>query len=214
MDADEEPPAPAGPAAELSALHAASGRTQAEAAAYLSRRTGDGVSVYKVNRWLNRQTKIPIEIIDAMRELAGQPASAPPAVTQLTETADVVPLFGYANAAGASLRLNEDQRVGVVPIHPAQRGSRSAFAFIVFGDSLSPRLRHGDVGYAIRNRTPQIGFPCVVELDGGEALVKIFERADDKTIFLSQLNPKKELSFAAREVTAMHAVVGVSFGPV
>jgi SOS-response transcriptional repressor LexA len=203
-----------GPAAEFAALHAASGRTQADTAAYLERRLGEGVSVFKVTRWLNGQTRVPVEILDAMRELASQPTGAPAPVIALTETSDVVPLFGYANAAGASLRLNEDQRVGVVPIHPAQRGSRSAFAFIVFGDSMTPRLRHGDVGYAIRNRTPQVGQPCVIELVGGEALVKIFDRADERTIYLSQLNPKKDLSYAVREVAALHAVVGVSFGPV
>jgi hypothetical protein len=95
-----------------------------------------------------------------------------------------VPLFGYANAAGSTLRLNEDQRVGVVPIHPAQRGSRSAFAFLVFGDSLSPRLNHGETGYAVRNKTPVKGQPVLIEMVSGEVLVKIFERVDEHTVFL------------------------------
>jgi phage repressor protein C with HTH and peptisase S24 domain len=149
--------------------------------------------------------------MDAMRELSAQPAEAAPVVHQLTDTSDVVPLFGYANAAGSTLRLNEDQRVGVVPIHPAQRGSRSAFAFLVFGDSLSPRLNHGETGYAVRNKTPVKGQPVLIELVSGEVLVKVFERVDEQTVFLSQLSPKKELSVKLQDVRAMHAVVGATY---
>jgi hypothetical protein len=199
-------------AAEFETLLAASGRNQTQTAAYLQRRLGRDIAHYQVSRWSSGMIRVPVDVMDAMRELAAQPADAQAVVTPLSETADAVPLFGYANAAGSTLRLNEDQRVGVVPIHPAQRGSRSAFAFIVFGDSLAPMLNHGDVGYAIRGRTPRKGQPCIVELANGEAQVKLFEGADDRTLFASQLNPKKELSFALREVGAIHAVVGVTFG--
>lgn len=156
-------------------------------------------------------TKVPSDVMDAMRELAAQPEGEIPAAPELTETADVIPLFGYANAAGSTLRLNEDQRVGVVPIHPAQRGSRSAFAFIVFGDSLTPRLSHGDTAYAIRGRPPINGRPVLIELANGEALVKIFDHIDDQTLFAKQLSPKKDLTYPLREVVAIHAVVGSTF---
>lgn len=199
---------------EFGQLVAASGRTQIETAAFLSRRLGRDIPNYQISRWSNGPTKVPIDAMDAMRELAAQPAESPPVVPAMTESDDSVPLFGYANAAGAVLRLNEDQRVGVVPIHPAQRGSRSAFAFIVFGDSLSPRLRHGEVAYAVRGRMPSKGQPFLIEMAAGETLVKIFDTMDERTLFASQLEPKKELTFALRDVTAIHAVVGVSFGAV
>jgi hypothetical protein len=197
--------------AEFAALLETSGRNQTDTAAYLTRRLGKQIANYQVSRWSSGAVKVPTDVMDAMRELAAQPAEAAPAVSQLTDTSDVVPLFGYANAAGSTLRLNEDQRVGVVPVHPAQSGSRSAFAFIVFGDSLSPRLNHGDTGYAVRNKPPGKGQPALIEMVSGEVLVKIFDRVDEHTVFLSQLTPKKELTVKLQDVRALHAVVGVTF---
>lgn len=205
---------PAETAAEFQRLLDASGHDQRAAANWLSRRYGGDelISDSRISRWKSGATAVPARYMDAMRELADQPADAPPAAVQLTATSEVVPLFGYANAAGAVLRLNEDQRVGVVPIHPSQRGSKAAFAFIVFGDSLSPRLRHGDVGYAIMGRMPNPGEPCVIQLKAGDVLVKIFDSADDRTLFGSQLNPPKTLTWSlANEVEHVHAVVGVTF---
>lgn len=189
-----------------------SGRTQIDTAAYLSRRLGRDISNVHVSRWTNGGVKVPVDAMDAMRELAAQPADSPPVVSPMTDSDDSVPLFGYANAAGAVLRLNDDQRVGVVPIHPAQRGSRAAFAFIVFGDSLSPRLNHGEIAYAVRGRMPAKGQPFLIEMSSGEVLVKIFETMDERTLFARQLEPKKDLSWGLRDIAAIHAVVGVSFG--
>lgn len=197
---------------EFGELVTSSGRNQIETAAWLSRRLGRDIANYQVSRWINGAVKVPLDVMDAMRELAAQPAAAAPVVTPMSDSDDVVPLFGYANAAGAVLRLNEEQRVGVVPIHPAQRGSRAAFAFIVFGDSMSPRMKHGEIAYAVRNRMPAKGKPCLIEFTSGEAQVKIFESMDDRTLFASQLEPKhQQLTFPLREVAAIHAVVGVSF---
>lgn len=200
---------------EIDDLLAASGRTQEEVANYLTRRTGREYHNYIVSRMASGDRRITAEEMDALRELAGAPASAPPAAPQLTETGEAVPLFGYANAAGAILRINEDQRVGVVPIHPSQRGSRAAYAFICFGDSVAPRLNHGDVGYAVRNRTPAKGQLCVVRRIDGDAIVKFYEGQDERTLFLMQLSPKtdQKISIPLREVDGLDAVVGASFGP-
>lgn len=191
---------------------AASGLNQGQAAAFLSRSLGRGVTHYQVSRWISGTTKVPADVLDTMRGHVGSTSDSRPTPEILTETAEIVPLFGYANAAGSVLRLNDEQRLGSVPIHPAQRGSRSAFAFIVSGDSLSPTLSHGDTGYAIRHMTPRKGLPCLIELASGEVLVKLFTGMDERTLFAEQLSPKKELSFPLRDVHALHAVVGVTFG--
>lgn len=202
-------------AIEVGRLVEASRRTQSDVAAYLNRRLAtEDYQHYHVSRMISGDRKVTAQEMDALRELAAQPAGAPPAAPQLTESQDVVPLFGYANAAGSVLRLNEDQRVGVVPIHPAQRGSTRAFAFFVFGDSMTERLNHGDIAYAIYGRPPSKGAPCVIELTSDETLVKLYEGQDEHTLFARQLNPKKSLSFPLREVRAVHAVVGTSFGGV
>lgn len=201
-------------AAEFKRLLEESGKNQMDAAAWLTRTVGRAIGNHTVSRWANGYTKIPVDVMDAMRSLVDREDAPAPAqhVSALTESGEDVPLFGYANAAGSVLRLNDDARIGVVPIHPSQRGSRSAFAFVVFGDSVAPMLNHGDVGYAIRNRPPRKGQPCLIELRDGETHVKLFNRTDERTLFADQLNPKKELTYALRDVVAIHAVVGVSFG--
>lgn len=201
-------------AAEFRRLFEASGKKQGEIAVWLARTVGRPVENYQVSRWSTGATSIPVDIMDAMRGLAARDDAPPPASqpTALTDTGDEVPLFGYANAAGSVLKLNDDHRISVVPIHPAQRGSRSAFAFVVFGDSLAPMLNHGDVAYAVRNRTPRKGQPFLVEMLNGETQVKLFAGIDERTLFAEQLTPKKDLTYPLRDVAAIHAVVGISFG--
>lgn len=199
-------------ARETRELVKASGMTQREVAAYLTRRLGEGYEHYHLSRMMSGGRKVSSREMDALRELAAAaPGSAPQAAPVLEPTTDSVPLFGYANAAGAVLRLNEDQRVGVVPIHPAQQGSRGAFAFVVFGDSMAERLNHGDVAYAIRNMLPLRDKPVLIEMKTGEAIVKMFVGMDERTVFCRQLNPKQDVSYPLRDVQAMHRVVGSTF---
>jgi hypothetical protein len=197
---------------EIDELIERTGRTQAEIADYLTRRLFRPYSHYHISRMASGNRRITSDEMDALRELEAAPAETPPAAPNITESGDAVPLFGYANAAGATLRINDDTRVGIVPIHPAQQGSRNAYAFIAFGDSAGDRLRHGEVGYAIRNRPPMKGELAVIRLSNGDALVKFYDGQDERTLFASQRNPDKKLSYPLRDVVGLDAVVGVSFG--
>lgn len=203
-------------AREVKALVKASDMTQQEVADFLTRSLGEAYDHYHVSRMGSGKRKVTTAEMDALRQLASSSPGAKAAAGEsipptLTPTTDSVPLYGYANAAGASLRLNEDQRVGAVPIHPAQQGSRGAFAVIVFGDSMAERLNHGETAYAIRNLTPVKDKPCLIELKGGDTLVKMFVGMDEHTLFARQLNPKKDLSYPLRDVAALHRVVGSTF---
>lgn len=131
---------------------------------------------------------------------------------RMTDTTDSVPLFGYANAAGDVLRLDEDHIVRTVPIHPAQVGNRNAFAAYVFGDSMEAKLEDGDIVFAIRNAPPVKGQLCIIELKTGESMVKLFDRMDDQTVFARQLNPARNLTFSRRDVQAVYRVVGSQYG--
>lgn len=201
---------------EVEELIRASGQNQTEIAAYLTRTLGEPYRSYHVSRMVSGDRKVVSNEMDALRDLVGGVAEAAASFTPaLSETSEFVPLFGYANAAGGSLRINEDLRIGVVPIHPAQRGSRQSYAFICFGDSVSPRLNHGETGYAVRNHAPFKGQLCVVRFTNGDALVKFYAGQDERTLFLRQLQPKgsEELRFPLRDIEALDAVVGASFGP-
>lgn len=191
----------------------ASERDQGEIAAYLARRLNREFRSYHVSRIVKGERVAQADEIEALRELADAPASAEPARPVLSSSDEVQPLFGYANGAGQTLRLNEDAIVAVVPIHPAQRGSRSAYAFICYGDSVSTRLQHGDTGYAIRNRPPFRNQLCVVRLKTGEALVKFYEGQDGRSLSLYETHPKRKLvGVPLSDVEGLDAVVGSTFG--
>jgi hypothetical protein len=200
------------PNSEVKRVVEASGRTQKEVADYLSRRLGRSFEHYHVSRMISGARPVQSDEMDALRELAAAPTTEAPAAPQLVDTGDAVPLFGYANAAGATLRISDGAPAGVVPVHPAQRGHPGAFAFIVFGDSISPRLEHGDVAYAIRGLPPLRDKPVLIELKDGDAQVKIFARMDANTVFVRELQPKaRDLQFPLRDIRALHRVVGSTF---
>lgn len=214
MDHDDDT-AKSREAREFEELLAASGRNQTETAAVLTRKLGRKIENYQISRWAHGKVKVGVDVMDAMRDLVADkaPGVAEGSLVFNQETADTVPLFGYVGGPGVALRLTEEQRVGVAPTHPAQRGSRSAFAFIHFGEALGDRLSVGDIAYAVRNRSPRKGQLCVVEMINGEARPAIFEGADERTLFTTQLAPRRETtSTPMREVAAIHAIVGVTFG--
>jgi len=199
-------------AQEIKDLLGSTGMTQKDVAAYLTRRLGDQYSHYHVSRMQSGGRRVTSLEMDALRELVSTPRLDEPGESPvpLTDTTDSVPLYGYANAAGATLRLNEDQTMGVVPTHPAQRGSRGAFAFVVFGDSMADRMHHGDIAYAVRNMLPLKDKPVLIELRSGEAVVKMFDGMDEATLFVRQLNPAKKLTYPLRDVAGLHRVVGLT----
>lgn len=204
--------------AEVDRLLTASGLTQQQAAAYLTRKLGRDFSHYHISRMASGERKVASDEMDALRDLVELPRGEAMANAgidvALTDTGDLVPLFGFSNAAGAVLRMNEDSRIGTVPIHPAQRGSRGAYAFVTFGVSVSPRLNHGETGYAVRNKPPFKDQLCVVTKSDGEVLVKYYDHQDDKTLFIYETFPKRQpLTIPLRDVLRIDAVVGATFGP-
>lgn len=202
---------------EVARILERAGMSHTDVAAYLTNKLGREVRHYHVGRTVSGERRPAVDEMDALRELGRRFEGSPAALRaetapQLTDAGDVIPLFAVSQANDHMLRLTEEFRVGVVPIHPAQRGSKSALAFVMFDDALGDRLRLGDIGYAIRGWQPVIGQPCMVERNDGDWLVKIYEGKDANTLFLSQLKPAKKISLPLREVFAAHAIVGSTFG--
>lgn len=192
----------------------ASGRSQGDIASYLRERTGRDIQNYHVSRMLNGVRKVAHDEMDALRDLAKQlasDASQTSSWAHFTESAEVVPLFG--GGAYGVLTLKNENRIGDVPIHPAQRGTRTGFAVVATGGDLAPRIMQGDVVYAMRNRPPRQGGYCLVELTSGEILFRGYESEDEQTIFTFVLNNqgKRQAPIARRDVAALHAIVGNTF---
>lgn len=197
---------------EAAELIAASGRSYAEIAAYLTRELGREVKHYQVGRMKTGPRQVVSDEMDALRRLAAQPADSPEFSPRLTPSGEAVPLYGTKGGTGG-LRLAEEYRVGIAPIHPAQRGSLSAFAFIQPDDKFGDRLRRGDIGYAIRNQAPVAGEACLIEPKTGDAFAREYLREDDNTLFVAELSPKRaEVKIPRREIAALYVVVGATFG--
>lgn len=103
--------------------------------------------------------------------------------------------------------------MGVVPIHPAQRGSHEPISFVVPDNRLADRLLRGETGYALRNRFPLQGQMCLVEHTDGSTLPYIFEREDERTYYLKVKKPdEKTITLAKDQALAVHVIVGATFG--
>lgn len=202
---------------EVRRLVEATGRTQQQVARDLSNRLGRKIGNEMVSRMVTGQRGVKADEMDALRELAKAPGSAAGNIAEPTQMfeQDIVPLYGQASAAGEALRLGAENQVGVAPIHPAQKGTRSPFAFFHYGDLVAPRLNHGDTGYAVRSRPPLKGQLCVIELADGNAFVRFYDGQDAATVFgtvLAKNSKDVKESFPLRDVAAIHAVVGATFG--
>jgi hypothetical protein len=194
------------------------GLTHAQAAEILTTKLGRPMKGYHIGRTIKGERQPAVDEMDALRELLlAQPPQPGPArkvdAPLLTDTGERVPLYRADHAGDNGLRLTEEFRVGVVPVHPAQRGSKSALAFVMNDETLGDRLRLGDIGYAIRGWPPVPGQPCLVERKDLDAVARIYEGRDGSTLFLSQLKPPKQMSMPLRDVAAVHVIVGSAFGP-
>lgn len=203
------------PNVEVADLVAASGLTHPQVAAALGRTLGRAVQPYVIGRMISGLRSIKADEMDALRHLA----TADPIVkiptqsfaSQLTERAEFVPL--YSARTGNVLTVGEDNRVGLSPIHPSQRGFRSAFNFIQPDERLGDLIRRGYVAHAVRDLPPLPGMPVLVERKSGEAYARIYVREDANTVFLKVLRPKEQDEQLARtEVTGLHRITGVTFG--
>lgn len=191
-----------------------SGLTGQQIAAALSGHTKRHFDATMVSK-MRKDRRVQDDEMELLESLAARPADKGAAyeqAIQLTDTAITVPLFGSGGGVGGVLRLSEEHFVRPVPIHPAQIGSRGAFAVYVLGDSMEPKLADGDIAFVMRNMPPVKNQVCIVEMNCGEAFVRIYDGADDSTIFVRQLNPAKRTPFARRDVANVYRVVGTQFG--
>lgn len=205
------------PRDEAARLIRESGATQLEVAQHLTAVVGRRFQHWHVSRMLQGQRKIAADEMDALRKLADDGPALAPAVAEPTtffEHQDQVPLYSAPSFVDPVLKLDRQSQVGIAPLHPAQRGARGAFAFIMPDDSLGERLRPGEVGYGIRNRQAFPGQACLIELKSGVCTPCLFERRDANTVFGQLLSPKKQVSYPLRDVEGVHAIVGTSFQPV
>lgn len=121
---------------------------------------------------------------------------------------DLIPVLGTASGANDVIIINFDQEIGRVLRHPNQANVKNAFSVEVYGDSMSPRFKHGELAFINGGFFPTKDGDCLIELKDGGSLIKIFIQKTDKEITWAQLNPPKEVKSLLRDIKAIHAVVG------
>lgn len=132
-----------------------------------------------------------------------------------TESADVailpgmVPLYGWAGAASDDrLTLAQQTLLGAVPRHPNQANVIGAFALKVQDDSMVPRYEPGETIYIAPNQWPTRDQDCVLVTKEDFGYLKRYVGRAGDAVKLYQFNPARELVFDAKDVAAMHSVVG------
>lgn len=85
-------------------------------------------------------------------------------------------------------------------------GVKDAYAVMVQGESMEPRIKHGNIIY-IDPRMPMIGRPCLIQKANNTSIVKdLLSVKNDRYIF-HQCNPQKEIVLMNSEIKSVHRVV-------
>ena len=128
---------------------------------------------------------------------------------------DMVPVKG--TGAGGSDGENEwnGETVDNVARPQSLIGVPNAYAVYVYGDSMAPRYRHGELVFMHPGRPPSKGCYVLVQLgDRSEepgattrALIKEYVRQTASKLFLAQLNPPKTIEIDMSMVRGIHRIV-------
>ncbi|MGC1305239.1 MAG: helix-turn-helix transcriptional regulator [Caulobacteraceae bacterium] len=81
-----------------------------------------------------------------------------------------------------------------------------AGALIVVGDSVKGRAESGQLAIYYRNMWPKRDQLCVVHMKTGEMYIKIYEKADASTLFVTQTFPEMEVKYPLRDVQGVYRV--------
>lgn len=121
---------------------------------------------------------------------------------------DTIPLLGTANGSGDAIIINFDEEISRIMRHPNQANVKLAYAVIVYGDSMSPRFKHGEKAYINGDREPIKDQDCIIDMNDGTAYIKTFLRKTDKEIICEQINPHKEFRRPIKDVKTLHVISG------
>jgi phage repressor protein C with HTH and peptisase S24 domain/lambda repressor-like predicted transcriptional regulator len=128
---------------------------------------------------------------------------------------EMVPVKG--TGAGGSDGENEwnGETVDNVARPQSLIGVPNAYAVYVYGDSMAPRYRHGELVFMHPGRPPSRGCYVLVQIGAASdpssstarALIKEYVRQTPAKLFLAQLNPPKTIEIDMKLVKGIHRIV-------
>lgn len=88
-------------------------------------------------------------------------------------------------------------------------GRPEAYACYIYGESMVPAYRPGNLVYVDPSRPANIGDDVIVILANGEAMVKHLVRRKADSVIFEQHNPSKEIAIPTAEIDRIDRIVGV-----
>lgn len=122
----------------------------------------------------------------------------------LSQEYQKIPLYACTQA-GRGVEIMPDPVDWIDALGPII-GVKEAYAVMVQGESMEPRIKHGNIIY-IDPRMPMIGRPCLIQKADNTSIVKdLLAVKNDRYIF-HQSNPEKEIVLMNSEIKSVHRVV-------
>lgn len=124
-----------------------------------------------------------------------------------------VPLISMAAYGDETSLVLNGETGDYVRRPPGLEGKRSVYAVNVYGDSMWPAFRHGQLIYVDPNREPGPREDAIIELypdgdtESGRGFLKRVVKVTAQQITCEQYNPLKEITFDRQSVKAFHRVI-------
>lgn len=123
-----------------------------------------------------------------------------------------VPVVGTAQLGSDGFWVEEEYPVGYSPeavAWPTSDGN--AYSLRVVGDSMSPRIRHGERVILEPNAEVLPGDEVLVRTTAGQSMVKVFLYERDGRVYLESINREHSpVSFPHDEIERFHFVAGIA----
>lgn len=119
-----------------------------------------------------------------------------------------LPILGHVKGGEGGFFIDNGEVAGYVMRPAILEGVSDAYAVEVWDTSMEPALFHGWQVWVHPRKPVKIGDRVVIQLNDGQALIKVLVRRTEKDITVRQYNPAKDFKIAARDVKSIHLAVG------
>jgi phage repressor protein C with HTH and peptisase S24 domain len=121
-------------------------------------------------------------------------------------------VWGAAGSGIELLAIDRSHPIDRLDRPPALAADRHAYAVATLGQSMWPRFRAGRRLLVSPAKAVAAGDDVLVELAGGQVLIKELVRRSADTIGLRQFSPDVTFEIKASEAAAVHRIIGEAIG--
>lgn len=127
-------------------------------------------------------------------------------IERYSRTADL-PVIGFFNSPRGD-KLDKSQIVEVVPRPGNLASVKNAFALYASEEDMAPRFAPGELLFINPNKPLTRGCFVVIELKGGQTIIKQFVKQTKTHVMLKQFSPAKEIRLKNSEISNLFRIVG------